>query len=49
MLVQGPMLRDVGLACIWITKYGGYTPAKGFITVGLAREIRGIALWSTGA
>ena len=26
MLVQGPTLRDA--ACIWITKYDGYTTAK---------------------
>ena len=30
MLVQGPTLRDA--ACICITKYDGYTPAKRFIT-----------------
>ena len=29
MLVQGPTLPDA--ACIWITKYDGYTPAKRFI------------------
>ena len=28
MLVQGPTLRDA--ACIWITKYDGYTLAKRF-------------------
>ena len=30
MLVQGPTLRDA--ACIWITKYDGYTPPERFIT-----------------
>ena len=29
MLVQGPTLRDA--ACIWITKYDGYTPPERFI------------------
>ena len=30
MLVQGPTLCDA--ACIWITKYDGYTPPERFIT-----------------
>ena len=29
MLVQGPTLHDA--ACIWITKYDGYTPPERFI------------------
>ena len=29
MLAQVPRLRDA--ACMWITKYDGYTPAKRFI------------------
>ena len=29
MLVRGPTLRDA--ACIWITKYDGYTPPERFI------------------
>ena len=31
MLVQGPTLRDA--ACIWITKYDGYTPPELFINI----------------
>ena len=41
MLVQGPTLRDA--ACIWITKYDGYTPPERFINVTETPECQALS------